>query len=108
MPAELLRSRQSKKGVIITYKEQNAQYRNTWDICDKTDGVNLPHKTAKEDLEHGRDITKMMCELQRQQATPELEIDLFDGNSMDFDYLWAAFKEVVANKVTDLVEGCFA
>ena len=50
----------------------------------------------------------MMCELQRQQATPELEIDLFDGNSMDFDYLWAAFKEVVANKVTDLVEGCFA
>ena len=49
----------------------------------------------------------MMCELLRQQATPELEIDLFDGNSVDFDYLLAAFKEVVANKVTDPRGGLF-
>ena len=48
-----------------------------------------------------------MCELLRQQATPELEIDLFDGNSVDFDYLLAAFKEVVANKVTDPRGGLF-
>ena len=44
---------------------------------------------------------EMMCELLRQKATPELETDLFDGNSMDFDYFLAAFKEAVENKVTD-------
>ena len=42
----------------------------------------------------------MMCEL-RQQATPDLEIDIFDGNPMDFHYFMVVFKEVVENKVTD-------
>ena len=68
------------------------------------DRVNLLHKTAKEELEHGRDqknITEMMCELLRQKAAPELEIDIFDGNPMDFHYFMAIFKEVVENKVTD-------
>ena len=43
----------------------------------------------------------MMCELLRQQAAPELEIDIFDGNPMDFHYFMAVFREVVENKVTD-------
>ena len=42
-----------------------------------------------------------MCELLRQQAAPELEIDIFDGNLMDFHYFIGVFKEVVENKVTD-------
>ena len=42
-----------------------------------------------------------MCELLRQQAAPELEINIFDGNLMDFNYFMAVFKEVVENKVTD-------
>ena len=48
-----------------------------------------------------RRISQMMCELLRQQAAPELEINIFDGNPMDFNYFMAVFKEVVENKVTD-------
>ena len=82
-------------------KEQNTQYRNTWYLQDKMDGVNLHHKTAKEELENRKDQnTTEMCEFLRQQAAPELEI-IFDGNSMDFHYFKVVFKEVVDNKLTD-------
>ena len=37
----------------------------------------------------------------KQKATSELEIDIFDGNPMDFRYFMAVFEEVVENKVTD-------
>ena len=39
----------------------------------------------------------MMCELLREQAAPELETDVSDGNPMDFHYFIAVFKEVVEN-----------
>ena len=89
---------------VITRKEQNAQYRNTWDLQDKMDRVNLPNKTTKEDLVHGKNqnnITEMICELLRQQAAPELEIDISDSNPMDFNYFMAVFKGVMKNKMTD-------
>ena len=34
----------------------------------------------------------MMCGLLRKQAAPELEIDIFDGNPIDFHYFMAVFK----------------
>ena len=43
------------RGVAITKKEQNAQYRNTWDLQGKVDRENLRDKTTKEELEYGRD-----------------------------------------------------
>ena len=43
------------RGVAITKKEQNAQYRNTWDLHGKVDRENLRDKTTKEELEYGRD-----------------------------------------------------
>ena len=43
----------------------------------------------------------MMRRLLRRQAAPELEIDVFDGNPMEFHYFMAVFKEVVEKKVTD-------
>ena len=42
-----------------------------------------------------------MCELQWQQAAPDLEIDISDGNPMDAHYFMTVFKEIVENKVTD-------
>ena len=48
-----------------------------------------------------QNITEMTCELLRQQSAPELDIDIFDGNPMDFHYFMAVFKEVVEKKVTD-------
>ena len=92
------------RGAVITRKEQNAQYRNTWDLQDKVNRENLPDKTKNKKLEYEKDqknVTEMMCECLQQQAAPDLEIDIFDGNSMDFHYFMALFKEVVENKVTD-------
>ena len=43
------------RGGAITKKEQNAQYRNTWDLQGKVDRENLRDKTTKEELEYGRD-----------------------------------------------------
>ena len=43
------------RGVAITKKEQNAQYRNTWDLQGKVDRENLRDETTKEELEYGRD-----------------------------------------------------
>ena len=43
----------------------------------------------------------MVCELLRQQSAPELDIDIFDGNPMEFHYFMVVFKEVVEKKVTD-------
>ena len=54
------------RGAVITRKEQNAQYRNTWDLQDKVNRENLPDKTTKEELEYEKDqknVTEMMCEL---------------------------------------------
>lgn len=48
------------------------------------DRVNLPQKTAKEELGHGKDqknITEVMFDLLRQQAIPD------DDNPMDFTTL---------------------
>ena len=79
----------------INRKELNAQYINTFYLQDKMDWVNMPNWTTNEELEHGRDqknITEMMCGLLRKQAAPELEIDIFDGNPIDFHYSMAVFK----------------
>ena len=94
---------QQDRGAVITRKEQNAQYRNTWDLQDKANRENLPDKTTKEELEYEKDqknVTEMMRELLWQHAAPDLEIDIFDGNLMHFHYFMAVFK-VVENKVTD-------
>ena len=42
------------RGAVITRKEQNAQYRNTWDLQDKVNTENLPDKTTKEEMEYKR------------------------------------------------------
>ena len=66
--------------------------------------LNLPDKTTKEELELGRDhknITEMMCELLKQHPAYELEIDISDGNPMNFHHFMGVFKKVVKNKMTD-------
>ena len=97
---------EQERGSVITHVEHKPRLGNTWNVPDDQDKVSLPHKgtVGKEQLQHERDyqnITEMMCELLRQQLAPELDIDIFDGNPMDFHYFMAVFKEVVENKLTD-------
>ena len=71
------------RGAVITRKEQNAQYRNTWDLQDKVNRENLPDKTKNKKLEYEKDqknVTEMMCERLQQQAAP------------DFTTLWQSSK----------------
>ena len=42
-----------------------------------------------------------MCKLLNQQNTPELDIDTFDGDPMEFHYFIAIFHEVIEKKVDD-------
>ena len=43
-------------------------------------------------------IAEMMCKLVNQQAAPEIDIDLFGGNPLEFHYFMAAFDETVEKK----------
>ena len=46
-------------------------------------------------------VNKILCQLLRQQAAPEVHIDVFDGYPLNFKYFMALFKEVVENKIED-------
>ena len=46
-------------------------------------------------------VSKMMCQLLKQQSAPDIDIDIFSGNPMDFYYLMAVFSEIVEKKVDD-------
>ena len=49
----------------------------------------------------------MMCNLLKRQSAPDVYIDEFDGNSINYHYLIAIFKAVVESKIDDL-QGCLA
>ena len=41
----------------------------------------------------------MMCQLLKQQSAPDIDIDIFSSNLVDFNYFMAVFSEIVGNKV---------
>ena len=47
------------------------------------------------------DVSKMMCQLLKQRSAPDIDIDVFSGNPMDFHYFMAIFNEIVEKKVDD-------
>ena len=76
------------------------QLRNGWDKFDqriKEKEDKSYQKTSSKKLLGAQDdcISEMMCRLLKQQSAPEIEIDVFDGNPMEFHYFMAVFKEVV-------------
>ena len=60
-------------------------------------------KTSSKKLLGAQDssISEMLCRLLKQQSAPEIEIDVFDGNPVEFHYFMAVFKEVVKKRVDD-------
>ena len=82
------------------------QLRNGWDKFDqriKEKEDKSYQKTSSKKLLGAQDdcISEMMCRLLKQQSAPEIEIDVFDGNPMEFHYFMAVFKEVVEKRVDD-------
>ena len=47
------------------------------------------------------DIAEVLCQLLKQQSAPEVEIDCFDGNPLNFQYFMAIFQEVVETRIED-------
>ena len=39
--------------------------------------------------------------MMKQQSTPEIDLDVFDGNPLNFHYFMAAFRETVEKKIED-------
>ena len=54
-----------------------------------------------DDNKHEIDTNEILCRLMKQQSAPEVDIDSFDGNPMNYRYFMAIFKEVVENRIDD-------
>ena len=46
-------------------------------------------------------VAEMMCKLANQQSAPEIDIDVFGGNPLQFHYFMAVFDEAVEKKIED-------
>ena len=48
-------------------------------------------------------VASMICKLFQQQGAPEVEVDKFSGNPLEYQYFSTMFKEVVERKIKDPV-----
>ena len=60
-----------------------------------------PTKTACKSEGNQEDMVGMMSKLLRQQAAPDVDIDIFSGDPVDYLYFIAVFEEVVEKKIDD-------
>ena len=51
------------------------------------------------DWEEG--LIEMMCKLFSQQSATNVDIDVLDGNSLEFNYVMSMFEEIVERKVVN-------
>ena len=57
-------------------------------------------------MRRNNDVTaaEMMCKLVNEQSAPEIDIDVFGGNPLQFHYFMAVFHEAIEKKIEDLHE----
>ena len=82
----------------------NLERKNSaWDELDLQNKMNLGTTINRvqmpDSAEHN--ISKMVCKLLNQQAAPEIDIDVFDGNPVEFHHFMAVFNEVVEKRIDD-------
>ena len=46
-------------------------------------------------------VAEMLCKLVNEQSAPEINIDVFGGNPLEFHYFMAVFDEAVEKKIED-------
>ena len=44
-------------------------------------------------------ITEMFCKVVKEQSAPQVDLDLFDGNPLEYTYFMSMFKESVEKKI---------
>ena len=52
-------------------------------------------------ITQNRPIDQILCTMMRQQLAPEVDMEVYDGNPLNYNYFLATFKEVVENNIDD-------
>ena len=74
--------------------------RNTWDPDKDEKLVHLARGCNTFDEENIKETpTDVLCKLLQLQATPEVDMEQFDGNPVNYHYFMALFAEVVETKI---------
>ena len=47
------------------------------------------------------DIAEVLCNLLKQQSTPDIDLDVFDGNPLEYHYFMTLFHELVEKRIED-------
>ena len=98
-------ARDEKHQQTKIYNEDQSQ--NAWNKFDqkiKEKEDKSHQKISSKKLLGAQDdsICEIMCwRLLKQQSAPEIEINVFDRNPMEFHYFMAVFKEVAQKRVDD-------
>ena len=58
-------------------------------------------QTARNSEGNQEDMVGMMSKLIRQQAAPDVDINIFSGDPVDYHYFIVVFEEVVEKKIDD-------
>ena len=46
-------------------------------------------------------MAHMLCKVMKQQPAPEIDLDVFDGNPLNFHFFMAVFREAIEKKIED-------
>ena len=65
---------------------------------DKRSEIKSERKKDKEKFTD-TSVSDMLCKMMKQQSAPEININVFDGNPLNFHYFMAVFKEAVEKKI---------
>ena len=47
----------------------------------------------------GQDVTEILCKLVKQQSAPDVDLDVFDGNPLEYHYFMMLFNEIVEKRI---------
>ena len=57
------------------------------------------NSSEKKEFSPEKNIVDALCHLVKQQSAPDIELDVFDGNPLDFHYFMTLFHEVVEKRI---------
>ena len=92
----LQQRRKNESQVDETNFQQQSRCKSSDDISKEMNASSDESKSNTKDL-----MTEMLCQLLKQQAAPVVDIDVYDGNPLNYHYFMASFKEVVEKNVQD-------
>ena len=65
---------------------------------DKRSEIKSERKKDKEKFTD-TSVSDILCKMMKQQSAPEININVFDGNPLNFHYFMAVFKEAAEKKI---------